>query len=92
MNKNLYRIVFNKARGLLMVVADIAGSGRAGASSSSSGTGHTLSQLIGKVHGVSFALLLALGAVQPVQAGVVADGSAPGGQQPTIINFCAMFS
>ncbi|MFW5389622.1 ESPR-type extended signal peptide-containing protein, partial [Yersinia sp. 2542 StPb PI] len=24
MNKNLYRIVFNKARGLLMVVADIA--------------------------------------------------------------------
>jgi filamentous haemagglutinin family N-terminal domain len=86
MNKNLYRIVFNKARGLLMVVADIAGSGRAGASSSSSGTGHTLSQLIGKVHGVSFALLLALGAVQPVQAGIVADGSAPGGQQPTIIN------
>ncbi|WP_155411043.1 ESPR-type extended signal peptide-containing protein, partial [Yersinia frederiksenii] len=29
MNKNLYRIVFNKARGLLMVVADIAASGRA---------------------------------------------------------------
>ncbi|MEY8772366.1 hemagglutinin repeat-containing protein [Erwinia sp. ACCC 02193] len=86
MNKNLYRIVFNKARGLLMVVADIAGAGRAGASPFSSGTGHTLSQLIGKVHGVSFALLLALGAVHPVQAGIVADGSAPGGQQPTIIH------
>ena len=27
MNKNLYRIVFNKARGMLMVVADIARSG-----------------------------------------------------------------
>jgi filamentous hemagglutinin len=86
MNKNLYRIVFNKARGLLMVVSDIAGAGRAGASSAPSGLGRTLSQMIGKVHGVSFALLLALGAVQPVQAGVVADGSAPGGQQPTIIN------
>lgn len=40
MNKNLYRIVFNQARGMLMVVADIAASGRA-ASSPSSGVGHT---------------------------------------------------
>lgn len=86
MNKNLYRIVFNKARGLLMVVPEIAGSGRAGASPSSSGTGHTLSQLVGKIHGVCFALLLALGAIQPVQAGIIADGSAPGNQQATIIN------
>jgi hypothetical protein len=35
MNKNLYRIVFNKARGMLMVVADIARSGRAGSARSS---------------------------------------------------------
>ena len=48
MNKNLYRLIFNKARGMLMVVPEIARSGRAG-SSPSSGTGHTLSQLIGKV-------------------------------------------
>jgi filamentous hemagglutinin len=34
MNKNLYRIVFNKARGMLMVVADIARSGRAGSRAS----------------------------------------------------------
>ncbi|EIS68645.1 putative adhesin domain protein, partial [Yersinia pestis PY-64] len=40
MNKNLYRIVFNQARGMLMVVADIAASGRA-ASSPSSGVGDT---------------------------------------------------
>ncbi|WP_051916724.1 MULTISPECIES: hemagglutinin repeat-containing protein [unclassified Serratia (in: enterobacteria)] len=86
MNKNLYRIVFNTARGMLMVVPDIAGAGRMGAASSPSGTGHTLSQMIGKVHGLSFAVLLALGAIQPVQANIVADGSAPGNQQPTIIS------
>lgn len=84
MNKNLYRLIFNQARGMMMVVPDIAGAGRAGAAAASS-TGHTLSQLIGKVHGVCFALLLALGAIQPVQANIVADGSAPGNQQPTII-------
>ncbi len=38
MNKNLYRIVFNKARGMLMVVADIARSGRAGSARFCSGT------------------------------------------------------
>ena len=86
MNKNLYRLIFNQARGMLMVVPDIAGAGRVGAASSPSGTGHTLSQMIGKVHGLSFAMLLALGAIQPVQANIVADGSAPGNQQPTIIS------
>ncbi|MDR0805266.1 MAG: ESPR domain-containing protein, partial [Enterobacteriaceae bacterium] len=40
MNKNLYRIIFNQARGMLMVVAEIARSGRAGALPSS-GAGHT---------------------------------------------------
>ncbi|QHT52753.1 filamentous hemagglutinin N-terminal domain-containing protein [Serratia liquefaciens] len=85
MNKNLYRIVFNKARGMLMVVADIARSGRAG-SARSSGLGHTLSQCTGKMNAVSFSLLMALGAIQPVQAAIIADGNAPGGQQPTIVN------
>jgi len=80
MNKNLYRIVFNKARGMLMVVADIARSGRAG-SARSPGLGHTLSQCIGKMSAVSFSLLLALGAIQPVQAAIVADHNAPGGQR-----------
>lgn len=85
MNKNLYRIVFNKARGMLMVVADIARSGRAG-SARSSGPGHILSQCIGKMNAISFSLLMALGAIQPVQAAIIADGNAPGGQQPTIVN------
>lgn len=85
MNKNLYRIVFNKARGMLMVVADIARSGRAG-SSRSSGIGHTHSQLIGKVSAISLSLWLAMGAVQTAQATIVADAGAPKNQQPTVVN------
>ncbi|WP_225758230.1 hemagglutinin repeat-containing protein [Leclercia sp. Marseille-Q4284] len=85
MNKNLYRIVFNKARGMLMVVADIARSRCAG-SSRSSGIGHTHSQLIGKVSAISFSLWLAMGAVQTAQATIVADAGAPKNQQPTVVN------
>ncbi|AIN17704.1 hypothetical protein CH54_1917 [Yersinia rochesterensis] len=86
MNKNLYRIVFNKARGLLMVVADIAASGRA-ASSPSSGVGHTQSRRLSALSTLSFSLLLALGCVSlPALSAIVADASAPGNQQPTIIS------
>ncbi|MFC3393722.1 hemagglutinin repeat-containing protein [Brenneria rubrifaciens] len=85
MNKSLYRIVFNKARGMLMVVADIARSGRAG-SSPSSGIGHTLGRLIGKVSAIGFGLWLAMGVIQPVQANIVANSGAPKNQQPTILN------
>nr|WP_318381189.1 hemagglutinin repeat-containing protein [uncultured Enterobacter sp.] len=84
MNKNLYRIVFNKARGMLMVVADIARSGRAG-SSRSSGIGHTHSRMVGKVSALSFSLWLAMGVVQTAQAAIVANGGAPKNQQPTIV-------
>ncbi|WP_432224259.1 hemagglutinin repeat-containing protein [Enterobacter wuhouensis] len=84
MNKNLYRIVFNKARGMLMVVADIARSGRAG-SSRSSGIGHTHSQIIGKVSALSLSLWLAMGAVHTAQAAIVANTGAPKNQQPTVI-------
>ncbi|MRS92117.1 filamentous hemagglutinin N-terminal domain-containing protein [Enterobacteriaceae bacterium RIT714] len=85
MNKNLYRIVFNKARGMLMVVADIARSGRAG-SSRAAGIGHTHSRLIGKISAISFSLWLAMGAIQTAQANIVANTGAPKNQQPTVIN------
>lgn len=86
MNKNLYRIVFNKARGMLMVVADIAASGRA-TSSPSSGIGHTQNRRISALSSLSFSLLLALSCVSlSAQANIVADASAPGNQQPTIIS------
>ncbi|MFA1647029.1 MAG: ESPR-type extended signal peptide-containing protein, partial [Enterobacteriaceae bacterium] len=82
MNKNLYRIVFNQARGMLMVVPEIA---RA-IGTRASGTGHTLSRLIGKVSALSFSLWLALGAVQTVQADIIANGAAAKNQRPTIIS------
>ncbi|OVZ85594.1 hemagglutinin, partial [Yersinia frederiksenii] len=68
------------------VVADIAASGRA-TSSPSSGVGQTQSRRISALSPLSFSLLLALGCVSlSAQANIVADGSAPGNQQPTIIN------
>ncbi|MEB8404583.1 polymorphic toxin type 25 domain-containing protein [Escherichia coli] len=84
MNKNCYRIIFNKARGMLMVVADIARSGRAGASPSSR-TGYPRRQRICRVTSLAFSLWLASGMVHSVSAaGIVADHGAPGHQQPTI--------
>ncbi|EEW6053772.1 filamentous hemagglutinin N-terminal domain-containing protein [Escherichia coli] len=84
MNRNCYRIIFNKARGMLMVVADIARSGRAGASSSSR-TGYPRRQRICRVTPLAFSLWLASGMVHSVSAaGIVADHGAPGHQQPTI--------
>lgn len=84
MNKNRYRIVFNRARGMLMVVADIAASGLS-TSSPTSGVGHTRRHCISPLGRISFSLLLALGCIStPGWARIVADGSAPGQQQPTI--------
>ncbi|WP_343553478.1 hemagglutinin repeat-containing protein [Pantoea sp.] len=86
MNKNFYRVVFNKARGMLMVVPDIAGCGQASLSPSS-GLGHASRRRISALSTLQFALLMSLGCVSIVtQAAVVADGSAPGNQQATIIN------
>ncbi|WP_404685006.1 hemagglutinin repeat-containing protein [Raoultella terrigena] len=84
MNKNLYRIVFNKARGMLMVVADIARSGRAGAARSSA-PGSLPRRLHGKISAISFGLWLAMGVIHPAQANIVADAGAPKNQQPTVM-------
>lgn len=86
MNKKLYRVIFNKARGLLMVVAE---NGRGhGKGPAMSGEGHTLSQLIGQLTPLAFFTLGALGMValmpQAQAAGIVADGGAPSGQQPMV--------
>lgn len=82
MNKNRYRIVFSKVRGLLIVVADIAGAGKG----ASSGGGAAPAWLTGKTGTLSFCLWLALGVVQSAGAALVADRQAPGNQQPTVIN------
>lgn len=68
-----------------MVVADIARSGRAGASPSSR-TGYPHRQRICRVTPLAFSLWLASGMVHSVSAaGIVADHDAPGHQQPTIM-------
>ena len=83
MNRLLYRVVFNKARGMLMVVADIARACSGG--SPSSGIGHTHRRLVCRLSALSLSLWLATGAVQRAEATIVADKFAPGKQQPTII-------
>lgn len=84
MNKRLYRIVFNKARGMLMVVSELARGCSGGAPSS--GIGHTQQQLICRIGAISLSLWLASGAITVQAAGIVADASAPNKQQPTIIS------
>lgn len=87
MNNRCYRIIFNAARGLLMVVAEIAGSGRAGRAA---GRGAVAGQATAgrrcRLTRLATGLLLALGAIQPLQAAIVADSSALGNQQPVVVS------
>ena len=90
MNKNLYKVIFNKKRGQMMAVAEIAisegksaGETQAGSSSGIS-TGKQISLKV-----MSFSFMLALGSVVllPVaQAEIIGDKNAPGNQRPTVLN------
>ncbi|MET2528007.1 hemagglutinin repeat-containing protein [Ralstonia pseudosolanacearum] len=84
MNKHLYRIVFNKTRGLLMAVAEnVAGDGKQTGTSDAPRTGSVLAT----VRPLCFSILLAFGLVGSLaQAQIVADPGAPRGQQPTVLN------
>jgi filamentous hemagglutinin len=93
MNKHCYRILFNKARGMRMVVAESATSlGKAtGETSGNAVVKPTSPGLVGTLRPVAFSLMLAWGAVAmlPIAAqaaGVVADSTAPKAQQPVILN------
>ncbi|TVT79918.1 filamentous hemagglutinin N-terminal domain-containing protein [Pseudomonas sp. H3(2019)] len=82
-NKHLYRIIFNKARGLLMVVAENVSSGSKSASGSAAGT--TSGGCVVRLTPLRFALMAALGLIMldtsSAQAAVVADPGAPAAQQ-----------
>ncbi|WP_387490371.1 filamentous hemagglutinin N-terminal domain-containing protein [Photorhabdus sp. RM96S] len=85
MNKHLYRIIFNKARNMLMVVADIATSGQG--STVRRRSRRQLPQCLCRLTALRLSLLLATGCISlTAQANIVADGQAPGHQQPTILN------
>ncbi|WP_260961240.1 two-partner secretion domain-containing protein [Pseudomonas citri] len=89
MNKHLYRIVFNKARGLLMVVAENVTS-QVKAPGSRSGPMASVPTCAVTLGALRFALMMAIGlvslSVAPAWAGtIVADPGAPAGQRPMVI-------
>ncbi|KER03276.1 hemagglutinin repeat-containing protein [Photorhabdus temperata] len=85
MNKHLYRIIFNKARNMLMVVADIATSGQG--STVRRRSRRQSSKCLCRLTALRLSLLLATGCISlTAQADIVADRQAPGNQQPTILN------
>ena len=89
MNKHLYRIVFNKARGLLMVVAEnVLGSKKA--SGTGIGVAPVVLNTVLTLRPLRFSLMAELGLItlaSPLAWGdIVADRGAAPGQQPVIIN------
>ncbi|WP_299998359.1 hemagglutinin repeat-containing protein [uncultured Cedecea sp.] len=85
MNKHCYRIIFNRARQMLMVVADIAKSRVKTSSAQRTQNSHSVT-LNAILKPLAWSLALASGSVVlNTQAAIVADGQAPGNQQPTII-------
>jgi filamentous hemagglutinin len=93
MNRNLYRIIFNKQRGQLMVVAQIASSQHKGSrnEATTSNPSAIADNAAVAISALSFAVLSAFGAVlwalptPSANAQVVAYRTAPGNQQPTVL-------
>uniref|UniRef100_UPI0036D8AD97 two-partner secretion domain-containing protein n=1 Tax=Photorhabdus sp. RM322S TaxID=3342825 RepID=UPI0036D8AD97 len=84
MNKQLYRIIFNQARQMWMVVAEIAraGQGRTGRRTRRPSSPQRRCRLTA----LRFGVLFALGGISlTAQAAIVVDEQAPGRQQPTLI-------
>jgi len=93
MNKNLFRIIFNKRRGQLMAVAETSSSQGKGSRGEAVTSSHpaTADYATVAISVLSFAVLCALGAVlwalptPNAHAQVVAYRNAPGNQQPTVL-------
>lgn len=89
MNKLCYRVVFNKSRGLMMAVQEIARS-RGKSNGAASTTSPALHPLALRLRGMAQALAAAFGATALMAglaaAQIVADPHAPGRQQATVLN------
>ncbi|MDB5903635.1 MAG: putative hemagglutinin-related protein, partial [Betaproteobacteria bacterium] len=89
MNRNLYRIVFNKARGLLMAVAETARTQTKGASRAD-GVTRTRKLHFARLKLAAFATQLAFGAtalmIPLAHAQIVPDRAAPANQRPSVLN------
>ncbi|MGD8106443.1 hemagglutinin repeat-containing protein [Pantoea sp. FN0302] len=84
MNKLCYRIIFNKVRGMLMVVPDIA---RGGYTRFARSRQRRMPEVQVRINPLCYALWFAAGVVSlPTQANIVADSRAPGNQQPTVVS------
>ena len=82
MNKHRYRIIFNRARRMLVVVSELA---RCHGGDSMRGPGVSAS-CTAVLRPLTLALWLAGGLVSAAQAGTItADRGAPGGQRPTVL-------
>ncbi len=94
MNKNQYRIIFNARRGIRMAVAETATScGKSADGASASRRAGNQARRTACHHAGSFGKLaaslvlvyLSIGGIPAAQAQIVADKSAPGSQQPTVL-------
>ncbi|MEJ4044317.1 two-partner secretion domain-containing protein [Erwinia sp. SLM-02] len=83
MNRRCYRIIFNRARRMLVVVSELA---RARGGDTARGPGISSSSCIVALRPLTAALWLAAGLIGTAQAGTIApDRGAPGGQRPTVL-------
>lgn len=94
MNKNLYRIIFNRRRGQMMAVSETAttmsnaagGAGAPlGAAASAGVVGHLFVTLRPLCLGVLASLGMMMFTMDSSSAQVIADPNAPGNQRPTIL-------
>jgi filamentous hemagglutinin len=90
MNKRCYRLVFNKTRGLLMAVCELARSRGAAADGGLAFTSSAAHLPLARLRPLAFAALLLSGAqllvIASTHAQIVADPSAPRTQQPVVLN------
>jgi filamentous hemagglutinin len=92
MNRRCYRIVFNEKRGTMMVVAEKHGMGKGAARNASASIQKDVDvpEPSMRLSAIALAILTITGALfllpSTANAQIVADPTAPGNQQPTIIN------
>ncbi len=88
MNKRRYRVIFNKARGLLMAVSEL---GRSHSAGMLDGSAPGIAAVAAaRLHPLAFAVLVLSGAqlltLPLAHAQIIADPSAPRSQQPVVLN------
>ncbi|MFB9170382.1 hemagglutinin repeat-containing protein, partial [Chromobacterium piscinae] len=86
MNRLCYRLIFNRARGLIMAVAEIVKPMGAGGSGVAAKTAAPARRLGVTLRGIVWASWCALASAAALAAGIVADPNALAGQRPEVIN------